>query len=168
MMREEISADQAERLVSQIVGQYVWSVRIGEDRVLMMEFGDPYLVVHPIQGGKPGSAFFHPRRFVGPSGAWSLFVEDGSWSIQAGGLVCRRDEGSETDKACLAALSGQRVEKVQISPDTMAARVEFDLGGVLDIVFVTDFEENSSWIMFCAEGWNVSHSSQNSFDVERI
>lgn len=167
MKREEISVDRAESLISQIEGNYVWFVRMGEGRILRMEFGDPHLVMHDIQGGGPGSVFSQPRRIAEPSGKWSLFIEDGSWSIQAGGLSCCRDDGRETDKACLAALSGQRVEEARISPDTMVAVLKFDLGAVLSIEFGIDFADNSSWILFSVEGWNVSHNSQNGFDVEQ-
>lgn len=167
MTREEISIRHAESLISQISGQYVWSVRAGEGRILRMEFGEPHLNVHDIKSGGPDQAPHRLRRIVEPSGRWSLFVEDGAWSIQQDSLTCERDDVKETDKACLAALSGQRVEEVHIIPDTMIVLIKFDLGAVLNIAFEIDFEDNSSWILFCADGWNVSHSSQYGFDVER-
>lgn len=170
MTSKNIDIDEAERFVSDLVGEYAWFVRLGESRILRLEFGEPHLTVHAPQGKTMPreTPRLLRRRIVVPSGRRSLFIEDGLWTVEAGGLKCGRDD-MDPDKTmpCLEILSGQKVDLVRICRDTKALCMQFDLGGLLKVESHNDFAENSSWIMFCADGYNISQNLGDVFVIDK-
>ena len=92
------------------VGEHAWFVRLGESRIVRFEFGEPHLTVHAPQGTTMTRETLRllRRRIVVPSGRRGLFVEDGLWTVGAGGLKRGRDDlDPAKTMPCLEILSGQ-------------------------------------------------------------
>lgn len=81
-----------------------------------------------------------------PTGRWTLFVEDGCWTVETGDLRCER---CDTDLAaiarCLSHLDGQRLRAVRVSGEDPSLVLEFDLAGSLRIGWNVDIEGNDQW-----------------------
>lgn len=169
-MKKEIDLVETEAILSKLIGEHCWFVRLGEDRILRMEFGQPHLTFHGPQS-LPGTGGTRPsvlqRRVVQPVGQWSLFVEDGLWTVEAGQSACGRDDEDrgEVDR-CLTFLSGQRAQEVVIDPQDGSLRLSFDLGGTLRIEFQVDSASSSSWMLFFGEDKSLAQVSRDGFDVE--
>lgn len=154
MTGEEIlTTEQAFETVSCLVGEYVWFSRCIHDGLLRMEFGEPHLTVHGPKKPSPQVSesvmlALH-RRIVVPTGRWSLFVEDGLWSVEAGGLSCgRSDLDKKKVETCLGLLDGQKLTSIVVGNRTANLDIHFDLSGRLKVVDDPETDSNSQWMLF--------------------
>ncbi len=172
MTQRQITTKEACDLFIPLIGEYVWFVRCVESRILRMEFGKPHLVVQGPRNvstsvDKPANPALS-RRVVVPTGQWSLFVDDGLWSVEALDLKCGRFDSDQSEiDLCLSRLSGQKLITAAVSKDIYTLVMKFDISGSLNIQFNCDFKESSQWILFAEDEWNLSYSSQGSIDIEQ-
>ncbi len=170
--QRQVIAEEARNLFAPLIGEYVWFVRCGESRILRMEFGKPHLVVQgPINGSTSVDKPVNPalsRRVVVPTGQWSLFIDDGLWSVEAFDLKCSRfdPDQSEVD-LCLSRLSGQKLITADVSQDIYSLNMKFDISGFLYVQFKPGSQESSQWILFSEDGWNMSYNSDGTIDIEQ-
>ena len=166
-----VSLVRAHELFSAVTGQYVWFVRCSEGRILRMEFGEPYLSVQKLDEPSISSSetvnFIANRRLVVPVGQWSLFIEDGLWCVNAGGLSCNRtDPDMQRFDVCLGRLSGQKLSSAIICHKSSTLHLSFDLGAAVQVEFHVDFEDNCQWILFSKDRWNLAYCSDRSIEYE--
>lgn len=161
MNSRRVSSDWADSILKTLIGQYVWGLRCVADRILQIEFGEPYLSVQQLQGSSepPSEAveFVSNRRLVMPKGQWSLFIEDGLWSMDVVKFSCNRSEScSDHLGRCLDGLSGQKVVSATAKKSNNNLEICFDLSGRLSISKNVDFKENDQWILFSKDMWNLA------------
>ena len=164
-----ITVDQAQSLVDKMIGEYIWGVRLGEDRILQAEFGQPYLRVQPSPLAAIGEnpAALETRRLVMPTGRWTLFIEDGWWTASAAGAQSDRGKvDNQTEAKCLTSLSGQTLISVSLSDNDISLTMTFDLGGVLTVRFQSDFADNDQWMMFSQGEGILAFNSSSRYTVE--
>ena len=156
-IERKIEVHQAMSIVSELIGQYTWFVRCAEDGILRLEFGDPHLTIQgPMEPRHDGSEALRrvlSRRVVVPTGQWSLFIEDGLWSVEAGGLICSRaDPHKGKTETCLNLLSGQKPTSVAIGKNGVGLSVEFDLLGKLNIFDDLNGDNPCQWMLYFRNG----------------
>lgn len=169
--QKSIDVAAAHQMFAAVAGEYCWFVRLSEDRVLRMEFGDPYLDVQgPRLDGPPLTETVGRvlrRRIVTPTGTSSLFVEHGLWQVESHGLRCRRsDEDSDGAERALSCLSGQRLSEVRIEVSDNILVLHFDLGGRLEIDHDHSSEGGSQWILFFKHSQVLAHDTAEGLVVE--
>lgn len=161
----------AHEMFATVVGEYVWFVRISEDRVLRMEFGDPYLNIREPRLGRQPSTEAVERtlrcRIATPTGTSSMFVEHGLWRVESHGLDCSRSDdelgGAERILRCL---SGQKLSEIQIKRHDKILILLFDLGGRLEIDGDVNSEDGNQWILFFKQGRILAHDTIRGLLVE--
>lgn len=160
----DAAVSEALKLLSAMVGEYVWFVRRSAYSVLRMDFGSPHLKIREPAHHAPNSTQAVidalERRMVIPTGKWHLFIEDGDWSVKTRfRSASRSDVSVDMVDAALRQLDGQRLVNVSYVNDGW--HFEFDLGGSLDIGRSASpgklaWTEESEWILFYEDGNNVS------------
>ena len=158
-----LTADRARMILGSLIGEPVWGVRSGEDRVLQAEFGQPYLRTE----GAPGAlADASTGRLMSPAGRWTLFVENGAWSVEAGGLTCRRAETGAMEARALNALSGQMLTHVAVDGDDVGLAMTFDLSGTLSVRSIEGSDDGCQWMLFCRGEGVLAFDAGSGFSLE--
>ena len=167
----KMGRDEADRLLSGMVGEYVWLVRCVEDNVLRMEFGEPHLKVDDLRKYRDHAEetvekFFN-RRLVIPTGRWSLFIEDGFWEVEANGSRANRSESSNVNMTrCLNSLSGQQVTAVDIARENFVLSLDFDIRGKVNVSFTDEPDPGTQWMMFLENSSIIACNGKESFTIE--
>lgn len=116
----KLKIEQAIDIIHSMIGEYVWSARCDEYRVLRLDFGMPHLRVREPQYIPEANAAVQAvlsRILIIPTGKWHLFVETGCWNVRVGEFeVSRRDADRTTDQ-CLSYLDGQKLVSVECRPE---------------------------------------------------
>jgi hypothetical protein len=168
--RSQLGISQTVDVLSSLVGEYIWSVRCVDDRILRLDFGNPRLVIHePRNATTTSDAVFNAlsRRVVTPRGRWHLFVEDGAWSVSANKFHCGRFDCDQLNiEKCLGQLDGQKLISVNYIHADQYWVFKFDLSGELIIKNYLEFNNNSQWIIFSEEGWHLSFVKPDNIVIE--
>lgn len=147
---------QIQGLFRPLIGQLAWNVRGGYGSFLTLEFGKPHIVVRepivPSPGRSERVQRALRRRRVYVVGDWSLFIQYCDWKISvADGSLDSQSIGTAPDE-CLADLDGQRFVSLDSGPLPNSWKIQFDLGGTLEVWPSTAYEATDD--LWHLRSWN--------------
>jgi hypothetical protein len=130
------------RFAEPILGLPAWGVRRGHSSFLTFEFGEPKLRVHEWQ--KDGRTV----RSANVQGRWHLWIYCCHWRAwqDAKQLAWSEDANDLMDRAA-AALDGQKLVSLSVSPSECRSTFTFDLGGTLETWPYGDDPSEEQWII---------------------
>lgn len=159
-----------DRAWTDLVGRCCWGVSWERQLGLSMSFGEPALAVRePYESGSSSARLrrLASYRDVAVRGAWWFWALCGRWRLSL------RDEGPVTPAAsgrriaeALALLTGQRLARAAVEPGTGATRLEFDLGGVLE-VRGSVCDDGALWSLYRPSGYVLSVRTDGQYSHER-
>lgn len=125
-----------------IVGLPAWGALQGHGSFLTLDFGEPKLEVHERQ--KDGCTI--RKAYV--RGQWHLWIYCCHWRILKDGAQLAWSEDADEDiERSTAALNGQKLLGVTVSPDEGRSTFGFDLGGSLETWPYGDDPTDEQWII---------------------
>ncbi len=136
-----------------IYGKPCWGVKQGYGSFLTFEFGEPHLVIYePVVASRTASSEVREnlaKRRAFARGQWHLWIYCCDWQV----LSCGKRMGdSSTDARIRRAadcLSGQKLVRFSIRPQSLQCIFEFDLGGTLKTSpYKKDDKAREQWLLY--------------------
>ena len=139
--------------LADIYGEYCWNFRKGFGTFLLLDFGQPYLVIRePIRVNRAGSdrrPNSLANRHVTALGEWQLWVQCSGWRLTcAEGSVSWDGPSGDLDSA-MKSISGQKLVGVTLDRAIESTVMTFDLGGEIIVPFKADQDDGE-------ECWDIS------------
>jgi len=119
------------QIIAPVIGLPCWNVRRGISTFLMLEFGEPYLVIDEPQPDHPKIhvlSMFKYRQIT-LRGEYHIRIEEVQWQILQDGMLLAHQR-SHADEA-IRFLDGQILTGVTLDPERGSSVFTFDLGGTL-------------------------------------
>ena len=150
-------ANETSEFLADIYGKYCWNFRRGFGTFLLLDFGEPYLIIRePIHAKRAAwdkSLNSLANRHVIAIGEWELWVQCSGWRLTcAEGSVPWDGPSGDVDRA-MRSISGQKLVGVTLDRAIESTVMTFDLGGEVIVPFKADQEDGEK----C---WNISRKDK--------
>jgi hypothetical protein len=170
--RNLIKTGPLDAYVRPILGLPAWGVKHGHGSFLTFEFGQPILKGEERRQSHDGRL----RRSALVHGEWHLWIYCCHWRASEGGrqLAWSEDDDEAIGRAA-AALNGQKLTAVNVSPTDGRSTFTFDLGGSLETWPYGDDPKTEQWIIhgrtevfvYRADGYYLQQDENTSPGQER-
>ncbi len=145
--------DGVKRAFDSMLGEYCWKVGYGKYTNLYMSFGEPHLTVvggpRKTESTDLKDQILAARRVVAIRGKWDLSLGVSYFTIlQNTAKLASSSSGRKRIDIAAIYLDGQVLAGFKINYQTGATRLEFDLGGVLEIRRCEASSVDDLWFLY--------------------
>lgn len=154
-----VSIATAQSLLQPLLGRPIWGIRRSHGSFFIAQIGAVRdILTLPARQFDNGRVV--PERHA-PQGNWHLMVELCRWRIQVGErMTSDLDEDHAHMQAVMSALNGASICSLDVSADTLTLNFSNDGQMKLGPVgYVSPGETGSQWVIFLAEGGNLSRDT---------
>ena len=159
-----------EKSFKPLYGNPCWGITYDRRTNLAMNFGTPRLKVirepHATKSKLERVKQRAAQRMVAVRGQWKLWIFCGYWRIYRNGrLLGGYSSTFRTGTRAADSLEGEKLLRVDVDPKTGATRFEFDLGSVLEVRRLRNYESDEDiWILYKPNGYALSVHGDGTYD----
>ena len=158
-----------ERVFQKLYGMPCWGVEYRVGSGIVLEFGDPHLVIREPSTARPKASRrvreLFAKRGVTVRGQWRLWIWMCNWEIFHKGKRLGGDQARSNLQPIVHSLDGQNLIRFSIGSRRHRYVFEFDLGGVL--VTHPWGPDDDQWMLFEPSGFVLTARGNNKFSYHR-